>query len=62
MAPYIESRRNPSPSPRIRSHSPFPAAHPASEYHIDALAGSHRLRWPVSDRGANQTVVLGDSE
>ncbi|OIQ70284.1 hypothetical protein GALL_481050 [mine drainage metagenome] len=46
----------------MRIHSPFPAAHPASEYHIDALAGSHRLRWPVSDRGANQTVVLGDSE
>lgn len=38
------------------------SAHPAFEYHIDAIAGTRDLRWPISDHGANQSVVLGDSE
>lgn len=35
------------------------ASRPAIEYHIEAKAGGAAMRWPASDRGLDQTVVLG---
>jgi hypothetical protein len=32
---------------------------PAIEYHIEARAGENTARWPASDRGLDQTVILG---
>jgi hypothetical protein len=32
---------------------------PAIEYHIEAAAAGEAARWPVSDTGLNQTVILG---
>jgi hypothetical protein len=33
---------------------------PSIEYHIEAQAGDDTVRWPASDRGLDQTVVLFD--
>jgi hypothetical protein len=33
-------------------------ANPAVEYHIEARIGSATLRWPASDRGLDQTVIM----
>jgi hypothetical protein len=32
---------------------------PSIEYHIEATAGDDSVRWPASDRGLDQTVILG---
>ena len=37
---------------------PLGPAGPAVEYHIEAQVGEVSLRWPASDRGLDQTVVL----
>ena len=37
-------------------------ANPAIEYHVEARAGAAALRWPASDRGLDQTVVLFERE
>ncbi len=38
------------------------ASSPAIEYHIDAEVAGASLRWPASDRGLDQTVVLSARE
>jgi len=37
-------------------------ANPALEYHVEARIGAATLRWPASDRGLDQTVILGAEE
>jgi len=39
---------------------PVDPAHPALEYHIEARAGDAALRWPASDRGLDQTLILDE--
>lgn len=34
------------------------AGNPALEYHVEARVGDSTLRWPASDRGLDQTVIL----
>ncbi len=33
---------------------------PAIEYHLEATVGTEQIRWPVSDHGRDQTVILAD--
>lgn len=36
------------------------ADHPAMEYHLEAAIDGSACRWPVSDRGLGQTVILAE--
>jgi hypothetical protein len=38
------------------------SSEPAVEYHIEVKAGGAMVRWPSSDRGLDQTVILGSGD